>query len=190
MTKKGMAPFGVTTAIAFATGIPVATAAQEAADHAFSGNEPVETHLAVQFEAALIDETPAPAVTSVAGPELDFGGLGCVEEDGTVSLHSSREERAGANDGDCPEWVALDDFEEVDYGDGIGVTMCSLTEEYTVKERRSLAGSISATWKAIFGGGEAKTETEVSRESTRTRCHYYGCDLDVSLSEAVWSTRN
>ncbi len=188
--KRGMAPFGVTTAIVFATGIPVATAAQEAADHAFFGNEPVETLLAVQFEAALVDEAPTPAVTSVAGPESDFNGLGCVEEDGTVSLHSSPEERARADDDKCPEWVALDDFEDVDYGSGIGVTMCSLTEEYTVKESRSLLGSISASWKALFGGGEAKTETEVSRESTRTRCHYYGCDLDVSLSEAVWSTRN
>lgn len=68
---------------------------------------------------------------------------------------------------------------------GIGTTMCRLTEEYSIKEGRSLLGSIVAGIKAIFGG-ETEVEGKVWTETNRTRCEYYGCDLDVSLSEAVW----
>lgn len=187
--KKGMAPCGVATAIVFATGIPVASvAAQEFAD-AFTGDEPVGTPFEVQFDAALNDGAPASAVTSMTGPGSDFGGLGCVEEDGSISLHSSSEETAAQGGDDCPEWVVLDDFVDVDYGGGIGITMCRLTEEYSQKRGASLLGSIVAGIKKIFVG-EAKGEAKGWIESNRTRCDYYGCDLDISLSEAVWSTRN
>ena len=175
--------------VGFATGIPVATVAAQDVAEAFSGDEPVETPFEVQFDAVLNDGMPASAMTSMTGPGSDFGGLGCVEEDGSISLHSSREERAAENGDDCPEWVALDDFADVDYGPGIGITMCRLTEEYSVKEGRSLLGGIKAGIRAIFGG-EAKAEGKVWRESHRKRCDYHGCDLDISLSEAVWSTRN
>ncbi len=180
MRKQGMTPCGVATAMVFATGIPVATAAaQEAPDFGFSGDEPVEAPFGVS----------AATTTSVAGPELDLGGLGCIGEDGSLSLHSSRTETDIQDDGKCPQWVALDDFADIDYGGGIGITMCRLTEEYTQKVGTSLLGSITAGIKAIFGG-EAKGEGKVWKESTRTRCDYHGCDLDISLSEAVWSTVN
>lgn len=186
--KKGMAPCGVATAIVFATGIPVASVTAQEFAEAFTGDEPVGTPFEVQFDAALNDGAPASAVTSMTDPGSDIGGLGCVEEDGSISLHSSREARAAQGDGKCPEMVALDDFEDVDYL-GVGITMCRLTEEYTVKEGKSLLGSIKAGIRAIFGG-EAGAEGKVWRESTRTRCDYHGCDLDISVSEAVWSTRN
>lgn len=186
--KKGMAPCGVATAIVFATGIPVASVAAQEFAEAFTGDEPVGTPFEVQFDAALNDGAPASAVTSTTGPGSDIGGLGCVEEDGSISLHSSREERAAENGDDCPEWVALDDFEDVDYL-GVGITMCRLTEEYSVREGKSVLAGIKAGIRAIFGG-EASAEGKIWRESHRKRCDYQGCDLDISLSEAVWSTRN
>lgn len=179
MRRKGMTPCGVATAIVFATGLPVTTAAAQEAADAFFGDEPVETPFGVL----------AAAATSVAGPELDVGGLGCAAEDGTASLNSGREAGAAQDDGKCPKWVALDDFEDVDYGRGIGITMCRLTEEYTVKVGSGILGAFTAGIKAIFGG-EVKGEAKGWRETTRTRCDYYGCGLDISLSEAVWSTRN
>ncbi|MYI06124.1 MAG: hypothetical protein F4059_02050 [Gemmatimonadetes bacterium] len=179
MRRKGMTPCGMATAIVFATGMPDArAAAQEAAD-AFSGDEPVEPP--IEFSAA--------AATSVAGPEFDVGGLGCGGEEGIVALDSGREEGAAQDENKCPEWVALDDFEDVDYGRGIGITMCRLTEEYTIKKGASILGALTAGIKAIFGG-EVKGEAKGWRETTRTRCDYYGCGLDISLSEAVWATRN
>lgn len=188
MKKKwGMARHGVATAIVFGAGIPVAAAAaQDAAGNAFRGDEPAGTPFEVHFDAALNDGPPAPTVTV---PESGFGGAECVEETGGVSVHSGSEVTAAQEKGKCPEWVARDFFEDVDYGDGVGITMCRLTEEYTVKEGRSLLGSISAGFKMLLGG-EAKGEGKVWRESHRTRCDYFGCGLDLSLSEAVWSTRN
>ena len=179
MRRKGMTPCGMATAIVFATGMPVATAAAQEATDAFSGDEPVETPI----------EVSAAAATSVARPDFDFGGLGCVEEDGSISLDSSREEGAAQDESKCPKWVALDDFEYVDYGPGVGITMCRFTEEYTQKVGTGILGAFTAGIKAIFGG-EVKGEVKGWRETTRTRCIYYGCDLDLSLSEAVWSTVN
>lgn len=189
MKKKwGMARRGVATAIVFVAGVPVAAAAaQDAAGNAFRGDEPAGTPFEVHFDAALNDGTPAPTVTV---PESGFDGAECVEETGGVSLHSGSEVTAAQEqEGKCPKWVALDNFQKVDYGGGVGITMCRLTEEYTQKRGTSFLGGIVAGVKAIFGG-EVKGEVKGWVESARTRCDYFGCGLDLSLSEAVWSTKN
>lgn len=178
MRKTEVALMGAAAAIMVAIGIPVAPAAgQEFANNALFDSQPVETAF----------EIPSPmSLESVGGPESDMGGYGCVEEDGSVSLHSSLEERAAMGT-ECPEWVALDDFEDIDYGGGIGVTMCRLTEEYSVKTGASALASFGAKIKAIFTG---EVEAKVWGETLRSRCAYHGCDLDISQSEANWAVHN
>ena len=187
MMKKETALTGAAAAIIFATGIPVAPATgQDWAGDYMSGPQPVETPFEVQFEAPRIDDLPAPtSVEPVFGPE-SFSGLGCVEEDGSVSLPANREATAAAAT-ECPEWVRKDLFRDIDYGGGIGVTMCRLTEEYTVRKGKSILGKIAGKIKGLFSG---EVEVEAYDETERHRCDYHGCDLDITQSEANWAANN
>lgn len=102
--------------------------------------------------------------------------------DGATTVHAGLAEEAMLDEG-CPDYVALDDFEDVDYGGGIGITMCKL--DGVEEDSTEYEGSLSGGYKdyVTIGGG-------VTRTTTRTMCVYYGCDLRISEAAANWSTRN
>ena len=154
-------------------------------DDAHAGILPVEGSSEGLPGAHAVAEVPGPDLRGLAGEPGPV--VGCLEEDGSVSTLSDAELESGAG-ADCPEWVNMSDFKEVDWGpDAIGVRMCRLTEQFPRREGTHWLGAIGAKIWAIFTGrGEVKTW----EEDTRTMCSYYGCELTVTLGEAVWSTRN
>lgn len=188
MRNTEVALTGAAAAIVFATGALVAPAAgQESDRRAMYDVDSAETPFEAQVEVPRVDDLPAPrAVESVRLAGSDLGEIACVAEDGSVSMRAGRAEEAATDK--CPKWVRLDLFEEVDYGhDGIGITMCRLTEQYETTQGRSfLAGLGAKIIAAITGRLERKTWDE----SKRQRCDYHGCGLDISLSEANWAARN
>ena len=187
MRKKGMALLGAMAVVVAAAEMPVTpVASQEFGDHSVSSVLPVETNLEEGFEALRTDGARlSVTVEAFASPESDLGGGGCLDEDGGISLDASNDH--GAAQHECPKYVVLDHFTEVDYGpNAVGVTFCRLTEQYTATEGHKFVGKIAATIKAIFTG---KLEGESWRETERERCQYYGCDLDLSMSEATWSAQ-
>ena len=187
MRRKGMALFSAAAVVVGATGIQVgAVASQESSHQDVSPFQPVETYLGSELEGPrTAGAPPATSVHALEGTESDIGGLGCVGEDGSISLVASREEAEAQYQ--CPKFVWLDDFEDVDYGPNtIGATACRLTEEYDAKEGQKFVAKVSATIKAIFGG---ELEGQGWRETHRKRCVYHGCDLDLSMSEATWSAQ-
>ena len=106
-----------------------------------------------------------------------------VEGPVAVGAGGAEAKAASANNAGCPEWVALDDFEDVDYGENtIGITMCGLDAIETETVTGSF--SIEAVIKKILTLGAG---AERSRE--RTMCIYPGCGLDLSEAEANHSVR-
>lgn len=86
------------------------------------------------------------------------------------------------HDIECPEWVRLDYFRDVDYGDGgIGVTMCRLTTDNPPGS--TVSGTVGVDLKG-FKLGVTVSHTKGDM------CRYEGCDLTISESLANYAARN
>ena len=82
---------------------------------------------------------------------------------------------------DCPDYVALDHFRDVDYGpNAIGVTLCQLDSDGP--PTTSVTGSISVSLGIIrFGVTFGSDDGDM--------CYYAGCELLVTESAANVSAR-
>jgi len=83
---------------------------------------------------------------------------------------------------DCPEWVRLDYFRDVDYGEGgIGVTMCRLTTDNP--PGNTVSGTIGVDLKGF------KLGITIGQERG-DMCGYEGCNLTITESLANYVARN
>lgn len=111
-----------------------------------------------------------------ASPEGPEARPGCVL-DGSVTVGAG-----GAGGTGCPEWVRLDFFRDVDYGDGgIGVTMCRLTTDNP--PGTNVGATIGVDLKVFKFG--------ITIDADRgDMCGYQGCGLVISESLANYAARN
>ena len=100
------------------------------------------------------------------------GGVFGVGSDGSEAM---------LDDIECPEYVALDDFEEVDYGpNAIGITMCKLDSDGPPSTSINGGFTINVGWVS-FTIGASTDEGDM--------CYYAGCELLVSEGEANHAAR-
>ena len=100
----------------------------------------------------------------------------------TVDANSARTGTVLLDDTECPEWVRLDDFMDVDYGEGgIGVTMCRLTSD------NPPGSTVSGTFGVDLKGFKFGITVNHTRGDM---CRYEGCDLTISESLANHAARN
>jgi len=113
--------------------------------------------------------------------EAWLGRRDCVDDAFVANANGTEGAAAPMGQIGCPNWVALDDFEDVDYVDGgIGITMCRLDSDNP--GGRTFGGGVSVdlgfiSFNIHFGGDRGDM------------CRYEGCNLTISEAVANHSVR-